>query len=64
MAKEQTKREAGEDQSGNPWHPSYPEKDRAASIERFIRAFGSAASARMARAAGVDYITGQPIRKD
>ena len=57
-----SKLEAGEDQSKNPWSASFPEKDRTAAIVNFIKTFGSAASARMAKAAGAD-IAGRPIAK-
>jgi hypothetical protein len=56
-----TKAERGEDQSGNPWHPSFA-GDRQAAIVNFIKTFGTVKATAMARAASSD-ISGRPLRR-
>jgi hypothetical protein len=54
-----TKVQRGEDQSNNPWHPSFV-GNRTAAISNFISAFGTAKSSAMAKSAGTD-IAGRPL---
>jgi hypothetical protein len=56
-----TKLEGGEDQRRNPWSQKFA-GDRTAAIQNFIKTFGSAASARMAKAAGAD-LAGRPLAR-
>ena len=57
-----TKFARGEDQSGNPWHSSFPEAGRQAAIVKFIQTFGTQRAARMAKAANAD-LAGRPLTR-